>query len=163
MHTESEANRPLPLYHRMMPPEASLDEEIRLHFEAIARGCVDALNDRDFSRDSPTSWKHLAPVFKAGPIPPLLQKKIDAEDYLTHLADLCKSYPDWKLRCVDFDTHVNHKKDSAVVYCNVENSGVPVGIVYQSVGISEYQKFNGEWLVVGYRGFSGGHGHGELF
>lgn len=145
-----------------MDPQASLEEKTKKHLEALSASCADALNARDFRRDSP-AWKHLAPVFKAGPIPPALEKKIDAEEYLQYLSDLCKAYPEWKLRCVDFDTTLNHKKDFAVLYCNVENSGVPVGVVYQSVGIVEFQKFDGEWFQVSYRGFSGGYGHGELF
>lgn len=138
-------------------PNLSLEEKTRRHLEAVASGFVEALNNREFDRDSP-AWKYLAPVFKAGPLPPLIEKKIGTEDYLKHLSEMCEAYPEWKLRVVDQDTHQNYKKDFALVYTNVENHGVPPGIVWQSVGISEFQEFDGEWLVVGYKGFAGGHG-----
>lgn len=149
--------------HQTMPVEISYEEQARLHLEKVCRDQAEALNDRNLTLDSPVWGDYLAPVFKAGPIPPLVEKKIDAEEYLRYLRGLCEAYPEWKLRVIDQNTHWSHDRRSASVYTNVENAGVPVGVVYQSVGISDFKFFEGKWMQVGYRGFAGGHGQGELF
>ncbi|CZT21635.1 uncharacterized protein RCC_07500 [Ramularia collo-cygni] len=121
-----------------------------------------ALNARDLDRNSP-AWRYLAPHFLAGPIPPAIQKKIGVDEYLQHLSDMCTAYPEWKLRVVDQDVQQGGVKDYASVFTNVENQGVPPGVVWQSCAISEFKNIDGQWLVVGFRGFSGGHGQGTMF
>lgn len=142
----------------------SLDEETQTRLKTIATSMALALNSRDFSPTSP-AWSHLSPSFLAGPLPPLINSKIGVSEYLKHLSDMCAQHPDWKLRVVDSDVQSQVTNlDKASVFTNVENQGLPQGVVWQSVGISDFERGEGgEWVVVGYRGFAGGHGVGELF
>ncbi|CZT21634.1 uncharacterized protein RCC_07499 [Ramularia collo-cygni] len=133
----------------------SLDDSTRPRLQSLADGFMQAINQQDFDRSSP-AWQFLAPQFQGGPFPPVIKTKIGVEEWLEYLSDVRSSNPEWEIHILDSDAIPGPSKNFASLYINVEVHGLPVGVTWQSVGVYDFQCFDGEWLAISYRGFSGG-------
>lgn len=144
------------------PPSRVPDEEtqnIARCVEVRARGFLDAINPRDFDATS-APWRYKSPDFQheAGYLCP---SDLDLEGYLALWRQLIASNPEMLCKITELTTYVDREAGYAEVFCNMEITGRPKGIIRTSVAILEFRREkNGkseaaEWLCLKFRGVRG--------
>ena len=128
---------------------------IASHLEGIAHSCMKSLNDRNFSKCA-DGWNQMADIFRADSEHPqggLVEQTLEEHlEMQRHIAEEC---PEYCLRLLDLYTEVNERTGSASVFMTVEATGIPPGVIRQSIGVSKFQLIDGRWLCVRYGGARG--------
>ncbi|KAK4496357.1 hypothetical protein PRZ48_012337 [Zasmidium cellare] len=138
------------------------DEEIQntAHLiESRTRGFLAALNARDFDPASPP-WQYKSPEFlHEGEY--LCPSDLDLKGYLDLWRHIRTANPDMFCKITELTTYVDRKAGYAEVFCNMEITGRPTGIIRTSVAILEFRlekkgkRDPGEWLCLRFRGVRG--------
>lgn len=128
---------------------------IATHVEGIAHNCVKSLNGRNFS-PSASGWNQMAAIFRADSEHPqggIAEQGL--EEHLEMQRQIAQEHPQYRLRLLDLHTEVDERAGSASVFMTVEATGIPPGVIRQSVGVSKFQLIDGRWLCVRYGGARG--------
>ena len=128
---------------------------IASHVEGIAHNCMKSLNDRNFSKGA-NGWTQMADIFRADSEHPqggLVEQIV--EEHLDMQRQIAEEFPEYRLRLLDLYTEVSERAGSASVFMTVEATGIPPGMIRQSIGVSKFRLIDGRWLCVRYGGARG--------
>ncbi|KAF2166779.1 hypothetical protein M409DRAFT_54567 [Zasmidium cellare ATCC 36951] len=163
------ARDPSSTSHLLMGHESSNDISTRVPDEEIqnivrciesrTRGFLAALNTHDFDPSSPP-WQYKSPEFRheGGYLSP---NDLDLQGYLGLWRHIMTANPEMFCRITDLTTYVDREAGYAEVFCNMETTGRPKGIIRTSVAILEFRcekrrkRDAGEWLCFRFRGARG--------
>lgn len=141
--------------------ESAQDEEtkaIALHVENASKGFLAAFNSHDFDPASEI-YRFKSPHFVAeGGY--LFPDDLNLKDYLIGWEGLAATFPEMHCKLLDWTTYVDIKSNYAEMFCNMEITGRPPGLIRKSVAILEYKYHGkkgekGEWLCTRFKGIRG--------
>lgn len=130
------------------PTEVTQDEHCR-HLETIARGMINAVNNRDFNPAS-KAWSSTSlgwsseVAFTTSPV------KRGLREYLIELELMTKNNPDMMLEIVSLDATLNGASRGHA-FADLEWHGFPTGFVRPCYAIYDFVKVQDRWACVKYR------------
>ncbi|KAF2166515.1 hypothetical protein M409DRAFT_54855 [Zasmidium cellare ATCC 36951] len=71
------------------------------------------------------------------------------QEMFRHLVD---AYPDYRMKANDLSTTVHEKARWAISYVSMETFDLPPGVIRHSLGVFEWKKIGGKWLMSKYEG-----------
>lgn len=121
------------------PPEAAIAQQL----EQSIIDDVQAVNDRNWSRDGPL-YRRKASYWEAEVTAGLAKKTLTCEGFVNAIRARTKSHPRYKLRIIDFTTAVHEKTGRAEIFANMEVSGGWEGVSIPNVTLCEYHRIDGK-------------------
>ncbi|EME43001.1 hypothetical protein DOTSEDRAFT_53940 [Dothistroma septosporum NZE10] len=97
----------------------------------------------------------MAPVFRAQGDFPGQSQESDLSGLLGTIKGIIGANPDHHMRILTLNANIEKPGNRASVYMTTEIHGVPVGVIRQNVAVLEFQRLDGQWRGVRYRGLRG--------
>lgn len=139
-------------------PSPTTTQSIQSHLESLSKSCITSLNTRNFHPLAP-GWRNTTPSWIAE-----FENHADSgsqhsgQDLLTFLAlqkSTAEQFPTYHMKVTGISSDVDERGGRASVFTTVEVTGIPEGVIRQSMVCSEYVRVGGEWACrrcIGVRG-----------
>ncbi|KAK4619377.1 hypothetical protein CLAFUW4_11416 [Fulvia fulva] len=118
------------------------EEEVIAYVQKCVRDSIDGVNARRLER-SDSTFHFVAPDFKQISAQPL-----DIDEFIRLLKAHCQNYPEFYVRCMDINTDLDMKRNTALVYYNTETTGAPPGVTRPAWSSCEFRKVDGRWQQI---------------
>lgn len=118
------------------------------HVEAITRGCIDALNNRDLDISSP-AWRYVADdvtIRSTNLVAQTPDGDIGLQRHLDSIANTVAIRPDYRMYISELHTDVSTREKHATVFASLETHGNPPGVILQGVVIFRFSETGGKWI-----------------
>ncbi|KAK4623935.1 hypothetical protein CLAFUW4_05510 [Fulvia fulva] len=165
--------------HGFLMYEQTPIESTESYLMELTHGFADAINARDWAldRDSMVSthkpgrwtaqpgniWQHVDASYVveyehmacANTLPDSESPTLKLREQIQDVSKACKESPDFKVVFGDMRCEIDDSKGTAIVFANLETTGMPAGIVRQSVIAYHWRRTHGVWKCVRNRGIRG--------